>query len=71
VREVYFLPKYVPQFQFAEDVKLEGLMVQNKLQNEISVTQEGNYEDACLLSCSAMQRDRSIPTFQRCSLPPS
>jgi hypothetical protein len=31
----------------------------------------GEYEDGCLLGCSAVQSGRSLPTFQRSLLPPS
>jgi hypothetical protein len=31
----------------------------------------GEYEDGCLLGCSAVQSGRSLPTIQRFLLPPS
>jgi hypothetical protein len=30
----------------------------------------GEYEDGCLLGCSAVQSGRNLPTFQMCLLPP-
>jgi hypothetical protein len=41
------------------------------LLGEISGSHGGEHEDGCLLGCCAMQSGRSLPTFQRCLLPPS
>jgi hypothetical protein len=73
VRKTYFLPKFVPHFQvsFTEVAKLQSLIMHNKLENEISGSWGGEFEDGCLLDCYAMQSGRSLPTFQRYLLPPS
>jgi hypothetical protein len=44
---------------------------QQLIRSEISGSQGSEYEDGCLLDCCAMYSDRSLPTFQRCLLPPS
>jgi hypothetical protein len=38
---------------------------------EISGPHSGVYEDDCLLGCCSVWSGRSLPTFQRCLLPPS
>jgi hypothetical protein len=44
---------------------------EEKQKSEISGSHSSEYEDGCLLGCCAMQPGRSLPTFQRCLLPPS
>jgi hypothetical protein len=39
--------------------------------SEISGSQGGEYEDGCLMGCCAVKSGRSLPTFQRCLMPPS
>jgi hypothetical protein len=38
---------------------------------DISGFHGGEYEDGCLLGCCTLWTGRSLPTFQRCLLPPS
>jgi hypothetical protein len=39
--------------------------------NQLNDANSKDFEDGCLLGCSAMQSGRSVPTFQRSLLPPS
>jgi hypothetical protein len=38
---------------------------------DVSGSYGSDYEDDCILGCCAMWSGRSLPTFQRCLLPPS
>jgi hypothetical protein len=42
-----------------------------KRSGETSGSHGDVYEDGCLLGCCAVYSGRSLPTFQRCLLPPS
>jgi hypothetical protein len=46
-------------------------LVSETLDSEISGSHSGEYKDGCLLGCCAVWSGRSLPTFQRCLLPPS